>query len=292
MVKTKKDIAYQIFLNILFVIVCVLILIPFILVVSASFSKERDIADYGYSLIPRNFSLESYAYIFKKPEVVIQAYKITAIFSFAHMILSVFLMACMAFMLSKRNLKLKKQISFFVYFTTLFSGGLVPTYILLTQYLHLGDTIWVYILPGLISPWYVFMMRTQFNTIPYEITEAAYVDGADEFFIFFRIIIPLSKPVIAAVSLFMLLATWNNWYTSMIYINNPDLFSLQYLLQRIMSNLQLLRDSESVLNLDTDIPSETVRMAMAVIVAGPALVVFPFFQKYFVKGVTVGSVKG
>lgn len=292
MVKTKKDIAYQIFLNALFIIVCTLILIPFILVVSASFSMERDIADYGYSLIPRNFSLESYAYIFKKPETVIQAYKITAIFSFIQMGMSVFFMACLAFMLSKRNLKLKKQISFFVYFTSLFSGGLVPTYIIITQYLHLGDTIWVYILPALISPWYVFMMRTQFNTIPYEITEAAYVDGADEFFIFFRIIIPLSKPVIAAVSLFMLLGSWNNWYTSMIYINDPKLFSLQYLLQRIMNNLQLLRDSESVLNMDTDIPSETVRMAMAVVVAGPALVVFPFFQKYFVKGVTVGSVKG
>ena len=292
MVKTKKDIAYQIFLNALFIIVCTLILIPFILVVSASFSMERDIADYGYSLIPRNFSLESYGYIFKKPETVIQAYKITAIFSFVQMGMSVFFMACLAFMLSKRNLKLKKQISFFVYFTSLFSGGLVPTYIIITQYLHLGDTIWVYILPALISPWYVFMMRTQFNTIPYEITEAAYVDGADEFFIFFRIIIPLSKPVIAAVSLFMLLGSWNNWYTSMIYINDPKLFSLQYLLQRIMNNLQLLRDAESVLNLDTDIPSETVRMAMAVIVAGPALVVFPFFQKYFVKGVTVGSVKG
>ena len=292
MVKTRKDHIYQVFLNLLFVFVCILVLLPFILVVSASLSHERDIIDYGYSIIPKRVSFDAFKYIFKNPDSILQAYKVTITFSAIYTVMSVFFMACLAFMLSKRNLRFKRQISFYVYFITLFSGGLVPTYILITQYLNLSDSIWVYILPGLISPWYVFMMRTFFQGIPYEITEAATVDGASEYYIFFRIILPLSKPVIAAVSLFQLLTSWNNWYTSMLYINDESLQSLQYLLQRIMNNIQLMRQTESMVNIEIDIPSETARMAMAVIVAGPALIVFPFFQKYFVKGMTVGSVKG
>lgn len=294
MVKTKKDYIYQGILNVAFIIICAAILFPLLLTISASFSRERDIADFGYSIIPRTFSLEAYKFIFKNPASILQAYKVTAIFSVVYTVLSVFMMACLAFALSKRYLPGKRQISFFVYFTQLFSGGLVPTYILITQYLNLGDTIWVYILPGLVSPWYVFMMRTFFQGIPYEITEAATVDGADEYYIFFKLILPLSKPVIAAVALFQLLASWNNWYTSMLYINKDKLYSLQYMLQRIMNNMQMLRERQDMqLNLESvDIPAETVRMAMAVIVAGPALLVFPFFQKYFVKGMTVGSVKG
>ena len=292
MVRTKKDIIFQTFLNFLFVVLCALVLLPFILVISASFSNERDLASYGYSIIPKTISFKAYEYVLKNPHDILQAYKITTIFSFLYMVMSVFFMACLAFMLAQKKLKFKSQISFYVYFTTLFNGGLVPTYILITQYLHLGDSIWVYILPGLISPWYVFMMRTFFQGIPYEITEAAAVDGASEFLVFFRIMIPLSKPIIATVSLLMLLSAWNNWYTSMLYINDSSLYSLQYLLQRIMNNMQLLRNSENIFNVDVDIPAETVRMAMTVIVTGPALIVFPFFQKYFVKGMTVGSVKG
>ncbi len=294
MVKTKKDYIYQGILNLAFIIICAAILLPLVLTLSASFSRERDIADFGYSIIPRVFSLEAYKFIFNNPASILQAYKVTAIFAVLHTILGVFMMACLAFALSKRYLPAKRQISFYVYFTQLFNGGLVPTYILITQYLNLGDTIWVYIIPGLVSPWYVFMMRTFFQGIPYEITEAATVDGADEFYIFFRLILPLSKPVIAAVSLFVLLASWNNWYTAMLYINDDKLYSLQYMLQRIMNNMQLLREQQNLqMNLESvDIPAETVRMAMAVVVAGPALLVFPFFQKYFVKGMTVGSVKG
>ncbi len=178
----------------------------------------------------------------------------------------------------------------------LFSGGLVPTYILLTQYLHLNDTIWVYILPSLINPWYIFMIRTFFAGIPEEIVESAVLDGASEYKILAVMILPLSKPVLATVALFIFLGKWNCWYEAMLYINDDKLVSLQYLLQRVMNNIKLLQDS-SVSNMSNllsaeEIPSETVRMATAVLVAGPALFVFPFFQKYFVKGLTVGSVKG
>ena len=176
----------------------------------------------------------------------------------------------------------------------LFSGGLVPTYILTANYLHLSNTIWVYILTGLISPWYVFMMRTFFNDIPEAIIESALIDGANDFTIFARFVIPLSKPVIATIALFMFLAKWNDWNTALLYITDDNLVSLQYLLQKIMQNIQLIQNSDFALNMATgnEIPAETVRMAMVVIVAGPALIVFPFFQKFFVQGLTVGSVKG
>ena len=178
-----------------------------------------------------------------------------------------------------------------------FSGGLVPTYILITQYLHLGNTIWVYIIPSLISPWYVFMLRTFFQGIPGSISESAYMDGASEYTIFFKIMIPLSKPALATVALMMFLAKWNSWNESMLYITKQELMSLQYQLQRIMENVQLMQQmqgsvDQSMLSALGEIPAETARMAMAVVVAGPALLVFPFFQKYFVKGLTVGAVKG
>ena len=176
------------------------------------------------------------------------------------MFLSVLLMAGMAYLLSKRGLAGKRFISFYIYFTTLFSGGLVPTYILNTQYLHLDDTIWIYIIPGLISPFYVFIMRSFFQDIPYEITESAVIDGANEYTIFFRMILPLSKPVLAAVALFMFLAKWNDWMTSMLYINKEELISLQYMLQRIMENIKLLQNQSQDLGFNIlaadEIPAE------------------------------------
>jgi len=291
----KQELKLQIIVNILFIIICVLILVPFLLVLSVSFSNEKDIAMFGYSIIPKNFDLSAYRYIFGNSKAIIDAYKVTIEVSIIYTVLSVILMAMLAYPLSKKNLKGKSVLSFYIYFTMLFSGGLVPTYILITQYLHLGDTIWVYIIPSLISPWYVFMMRTFFQGIPGEISESALIDGANEYIIFFKMILPLSKPVLATVALFSFLSKWNDWMTSMLYINKSSLTSLQYLLQRMMQNIKLLQDGNidsSMVMATADIPAETVRMAMAVVVAGPALLIFPFFQKYFVKGVTVGSVKG
>lgn len=204
-------------------------------------------------------------------------------------------MAMLAHTLSKRGLKGRGAISFAIYFTMLFSGGLVPSYILCTEYLHLNDTIWIYILPSMISPWYTFMIRTFFQGLPEEISESAEIDGASEYTIFFRIILPLSKPVLATVALFTFLGKWNEWYTAMLYINDEKLVSLQYMLQRIMNNIALLQNEQfrgMQMIQNQEVPAETVRMAMAVLVAGPALVVFPFFQKYFVQGLTVGAVKG
>lgn len=291
----KKDRISNFISHILLVILCALIMMPFVILLSASFTSEAELTKHGYSILPRGLSLNAYKYVFKNPKTIIDAYSVTIFVSLAYTLLATFFMALLAYPLTKKSMKGRNAINFYVYFTMLFSGGLVPSYILITQYLHLNDTLWVYILPGLISPWYVFMMRTFFKNVPIEMSESAYIDGANEYIIFFRIILPVSKPVIATVALMMFLNKWNDWMTSMLYINTESLMSLQYQLQRIMQNIQLLQSNEiaaqQMISVK-DIPGETARMAMAVVAAGPALVIFPFFQKYFVKGLTVGSVKG
>jgi len=293
----KKNLKIQIVLTVLFTILCALVVYPFLLLVGISFSNEMDVANYGYRLIPKNIDFSAYNYIFENPGAIFNAYKVTIFFSVVGMILSVLLISMIAYPLSKKDLRGRNAITFYLYFTMLFNGGMVSTYILITQYLHLGNSIWVYILPGLISPWFVFMVRTYFQGLPYEISESAKIDGASEYIIFFRFILPLSKPVLATIALMVFLGKWNSWYESMLYINNDDLISLQYLLQRIMQNIQMIQDASKNINASSmlsasKIPAETVRVAMAVIVAGPVVAIFPFFQKYFVKGLTVGSVKG
>jgi len=291
----KKSIQGQIILNAVFIILCVLVVTPFVILVSVSFSNEHDIALNGYKLIPEHFDLSAYKYVFKNTGTILNAYKVTGFYSIVATLLGIFLMSLIAYPLAwGKKLRGRNFISFYLYFTMLFGGGLVPSYILTTQYLHLNNSIWVYIIPGLINPWSVFMIRTFFQGLPYEIYESSVLDGAGEFRIYSQMVIPLSKPVLATVALTTFLGKWNDWNTSMLYIDDSSLFSLQYLLQKIMRDINLLQQMEGsgIMVNAADIPSETIRMAMAVIVAGPALFIFPFFQKYFVKGMVVGSVKG
>ncbi len=291
----KNNIISQTALMIFLAILSLMIVIPFIILVSVSLSRETDISYYGYTLIPKHFDTTAYKFVFKNPTTILNAYKVTAIFSILTMVLSTVMISLFAYPLSRSNFKPRKKLSFIMYFTTLFNGGLVPTYILITQYLHLNNTIWVYIVPSLFSVWSAFVMRTFFQGLPESIIESAYIDGAGEYRILFQIVYPLSKPVLATMAVNCFLGQWNNWYTAMLYIDKPELQSLQYMLQRIIQNLQLLQENQQAAELFADaanIPSETVRMAMAVVVAGPVLFVFPFFQKYFVKGMVLGSVKG
>lgn len=290
----KKNMFTQVILIIFFTILCALIIFPFLLLVSVSLSDAETVAT-GYKLIPNPIDFSAYQYVFKNPTSILRAYGVTFVFSVAAMVLGVLFMSMVAYPLSRTKLKGRGVLNFYLYFTMLFGGGLVPTYLLISKVLHLNDTIWVYILPGLISPWYVFMIRTFFRGIPEEIIESATIDGASEYTIFIKMILPLSKPVLATVALFTFLGKWNDWNTALIYIENQKLYSLQYLLQKIMTDLDMLKQLQQMgagMANNMDVPSESMRMAMAVIAAGPALVVFPFFQKYFVKGLTVGSVKG
>ena len=292
----KQNKTLQIFLALFFIVLCCLIILPFVVLVSISLSSEKDIAEFGYRVLPKAIDFGAYRYVFNNPQSIIDAYKITIIYSALGTFVSILVQAMMAYPLSRYTLRGRTGISFYLYFTCRFSGGLVPSYILLTQYLHLNNTIWIYILPSMVSVWNVFMMRTFFQGIPTEIIESMYIDGASEYNIFFKTILTLSKPVIATLSLTTFLGKWNDWNTSMLYIDNQKLISLQYLLQRIMKNIEILQQSNNVdismLMSASEIPSESARMAMAVVAAGPALLIFPFFQKYFVRGLTVGSVKG
>lgn len=205
-------------------------------------------------------------------------------------------MAMIAYPLSRRNCSFRSPLSFYIFFTMLFSGGLVPSYILMTQYLHLKDNILVLIIPSLINAFYVIMIRTFFQSLPESLFESAKIDGASEFRIFFSIAMPLSVPVLASVAFFTAMGKWNDWYTAMLYINREDLIPLQYMLYRIQNNLQVLLSAMtnvSGIAIDPhDLPGNNLIMAMAVVATGPMLFVFPFFQKYFVEGLTVGAVKG
>lgn len=284
--------------HLFFIIFSLSFLIPFVLIISASFTQEDALLAEGYRLLPSVFSGEAYEYVFKSPDQLLNSYKVTIFYSLVATLLSMIVMMLMAYPLSRPNYKYKKPVTFFIFFTMLFSGGLIPTYILITKYLHLGDTIWVYIFPYLANAFHIIVIRTFFQGLPSSLVESAKIDGASELKIFFRIVLPLSKPVIATISLLTLLSRWNDWNTALIYIRDSKLYSLQYLLQKILREVQFVKDmAESSpvagVSMDTsNIPSETIRFAMCIVAAGPMLVVFPFFQKYFAKGLTVGAVKG
>lgn len=294
----RKNKISGVLINLYFILSSLLFIIPFVLIISASFTDEQTLLQEGYKLIPTKFSVEAYKYVFRSPQQLLDSYKITIIYSAIATVLGVVVMAMMAYPLSRPNYRYKRIVTFFIFFTMLFSGGLIPTYIWVTRYLHLGDTIWVYILPCLVNAFHIIVIRTFFQGLPPSLVESAKIDGARELQIFFKIVIPLSKPVIATIALLTLLARWNDWNTALIYIKSKELYSLQYLLQKILREAQFVKDmadSTPIAGLDLDLsklPSETIRFAMCLVAAGPMLVVFPFFQKYFAKGLTVGAVKG
>ena len=296
--KKRENKIPGVIINLLFCLGSLMFILPFVLIIAASFTDEQALLAQGYKLIPAEFSTEAYKYVFRNPQQLIDSYKITIIYSIAATFLGVVVMSMLAYPLSKPNYKYKKILTFFIFFTMLFSGGLIPTYIWLTRYLHMGDTVWVYILPNLVNAFHVIVIRTFFQGLPQSLTEAAKIDGASELKTFFTIVIPLSKPVIATISLLTLLARWNDWNTVLIYINSPNLYSLQYLLQKILREVEFVKnmaENTPIAGIDMDastLPSETIRFAMCMVAAGPMLVVFPFFQKYFAKGLTVGAVKG
>ncbi len=282
-------------IHLFFILLCIIFIIPMISLLSISFSSESDIIDFGYRLIPRSFSIESYNFVFNNPKQIISSYRLTLFVTLAGTFLSMFIMLMCAYALSRKKFILRNVLSLFIFFTMIFNGGLVSSYILVTQYLRLRNTLWILILWGLVNVWYVFVLRTFIQGISESIIESAFIDGASEFKIFASLILPLSKPSIATIGLFMLLQYWNEWMPALLYITKPHLFPLQYLLQRTLQNLEeILRNMDKMPGnaIDYKVPSESVRMAMAVVAAGPMLMVMPFFQKYFVRGMTIGAVKG
>ncbi|MDG0791313.1 carbohydrate ABC transporter permease [Cohnella ginsengisoli] len=267
-----------------------LFIIPIVLVLSASFTDENTLTLHGYALIPEKFSLQAYRYILKDAGQLFLSYKVTILVTVAGTLLSLLTTALLAYPLSRRVFGMRSGITFFVLFTMLFNGGLVPTYIWVSNYLQLKNTFAVLVLMGLLSPFYVFVMRTFFKAIPESIIESAYMEGAGEWTIFARIILPLSTPALATIALFTSLNYWNDWLTTLLYIDQSNKISLQYLLVMMMSNIQAASSNPNG-TLGADFPAETARMAMAVLSIAPIACIFLFFQRFFVQGLTVGAVK-
>ncbi len=273
-----------------------IVLYPVWLLVANSFASEGSLMRYGYLLIPHHWSLLAYLSIFDTGTVP-EAYLVTVFFTVVGTILSLIITALTAYPLSTRQLKNRNLIAFFFYFTMLFSGGLVPTYILITEYLHLSNSIWVYIFPSLLNVWNMFVMMNYFRSIPKELYEAARCEGASELRILVRIVLPLSLPALATIGLFYAVGYWGEWQQAALYITNENLWSLQFLILNLIQNISIAEQIAqagfgNVTSAVAVAPSETVRLATAVVTMGPIVVLFPFLQRFFVSGLTVGAIKG
>lgn len=295
MIQSKGEKVANSLLMIVFIFLAICCVLPIILILSASLSNEIELTRLGYSLIPRGFSLSAFRYIFESPKAILKAYGVTIFVTIFGTAASLFATSTLGYVIARKDFKPGRIIAFMLFFSMLFNGGLVPTYIMMTRYFSVKDTIWALIIPYIIMPWHVFLMKSFLSDIPDSLLEAAKLDGASEIKTFFKIVLPISKPALATLGLFIAFTYWNDWYQSMLYIDSPNLISLQFYLYRIMNNIQFLSTSMMSGNLSIDLsslPSETARMALCILAAGPMLVIFPFFQKYFVKGLTVGAVKG
>ena len=294
--KVKLSLSSKIFYVLAYVCVglmALICIIPFIVLISGSFTSENYIRTQGYSLFINEFSTKAYELIFRNPITVFRAYGISTLITGVGTILGTLLITMTAYVICRKDFKYRNYFSFFFYFTTLFNGGMVSTYIFYIQYLRLKDSLWALILPGLFNVFYLLIMRSFVNTIPPSLIEASKIDGAGEYRIFFQVVFPLLKPGLATVGLFMALGYWNDWYNAMLYINSNVKFPLQYMLYNLLQQTQALARIASQSGISVaDLPSNSLKMAMAIVATGPILLVYPFVQKYFVKGITVGSVKG
>ncbi len=274
----------------LFSVAC---LMPFILVVIASFTDEATLVREGYRFIPSQWSIEAYKAIFRS-DTIPRAYAISIFVTVVGTVMSLIITAMGAYTLSCTQVKYRNKIAFFFYFTMLFNGGMVPTYILISKYLNLRDSIWVYIIPALLNPWNMFMLRNFFNDIPEALKESARLEGAHEWLILFRIILPLSLPALATIGLFYALNYWNAWMEAMLYIDDEKLYTLQYIIMKIIRNINSATQiaGEGAAAGTVVPPSYTIRLATAIVTIGPIVFLYPFLQKYFVGGLKVGGVKG
>jgi putative aldouronate transport system permease protein len=270
-----------------------LCVIPFILLVSASFTSERSIAYDGFRLIPGEFSARAYEILFRAPLVIGRAYGVSIFVTLVGTLCGLLVTSAAAYTLSRKYLRYRAKISFFFYFTTLFNGGMLSTYIFFIRYLNLKNSYLALILPPMVQVFYLLIMRTFMAEIPESICESAKIDGASEYTIFFRLMLPLSTASLATVGLFLSLSYWNDWYNAMLFVNKRHMFPLQYMLYNMMMAADAMKDISAAADVRiVDTPSRAMRMAMTVVATGPIILVYPFVQKYFVKGVTLGAVKG
>jgi len=295
----SKDKGFQLFCNVFMVFLTLMALLPILLMVISSFSSQESLLQRGYSFWPQEWSLEGYEYVFKTGSQIPRAYGVSVLITVIGTTCSLIITTMLAYGLSRPGLPGRNLITFLVVFTMLFNGGLVPTYLNYTGVFHIKNTIWALLIPNLLMNAYnVMLCKSYFvSSVPGEILEAAKIDGANEFTIFARVALPMSKPIVATIGMFAGIAYWNDWYNGYIYLTTAtELYSIQNLLNRMMQNIQFLSQNASNLTQAAQglaaIPTASVRMAMAVLGILPIVIVYPFIQNNFVKGITLGGVKG
>ena len=274
--------------------IALICLVPFYILVISSFTSENAIITKGYSFYirPGSFSLAAYQMVFRNPMRILRAYRNSVFITIVGTCASLIFSSMGAFALFNKKLKYRNQMAFYLYFTTLFNGGLLAYYLTVTRYLHLQNTMWVMILSPMFSVMYILILRNFMNaSIPQALIDAARIDGAGDFRVYWQIVLPLSKPALASIGLFIALHYWNDWWTPMMFVERSALQPLQYTLYQILSSVNFaaaMVDSVPQINL----PQESLKLAMTVVATGPIVLVYPFIQKYFVSGITIGSVKG
>ncbi|MFC5704071.1 carbohydrate ABC transporter permease [Cohnella faecalis] len=277
----------------LFAFVCVF---PFLFVLIISFTDENSLATNGYRIIPKQWSVEAYRYLFETGGSLLRSYGVTIFVTVVGTVISLAIITLYAYAIFQKSFKYRRFFSFLAIFTMLFNGGMVPTFIIVTQLLHLKDTVWALILPLAVNAFYIMIMRTFFSTmIPTAILESGKIDGAGEFQTFYKLVLPLALPGLATIALFSTLGYWNDWFNALLYIDKPGLVPLQSMLMRIETSMQFIMQNSANTSLNTGIlqkmPQDTSRMAMVVLATGPIVLAYPFFQRYFVQGLTIGAVK-
>jgi ABC-type glycerol-3-phosphate transport system permease component len=285
----KAEAAGQVIMHGFMIILMAAFLYPIVLTFMVSISSERSVNLYGYRIIPAEFSLEAYRLVFSTP-IVIRAYGVTIITTVVGTTLSVIICGAAGYAISLGRVKYRNIVSMYFYVPMIFNAGLVPWYLVCTQVLHLRNSFAALIVPALVSSFNLFLMRNYFRTIPASITESADIDGANPLRTFFSIIIPLSTPIIATATLFISLGYWNSWTEALWFIDDPNLAPLQYMLFRIKSQMEIVQMSGSLGNMP--MPSQTFQVATLFVTIGPIILLYPFIQKYFVKGIMIGAVKG
>ena len=294
----KKEIRFQLLCHIIMGIAAVVTILPLILLFISSITANKDITLYGYSFVPKHLSMEAYSYIWNERMQIFRAYFITVFVTAVGTGVGLSISVLYAYALSKPYFPGKKFFSFFILFTMLFNGGLVPSYIMYTRYLQMKNTILALIIPGLLmNAFNVILIRSYFqNNVPLSLVEAAQIDGASEFQVVLKVVLPMSKPIIATIGLFIGVAYWNDWQNGLYYVTDEKIYSIQQILNNMLKNIEYLSKNATSVAKSTSLagtlPAATVRMAIAVIGLLPILVIYPFVQKYFVKGISLGAVKG
>lgn len=285
----------NVLIHIFFILLCICVLYPFWCIFSVSITTQDEITYSGFHLFPELPSLESYKYLFQSLKPLLEAYATTIFVAVCGSFIGVMTCSLYAYAVSRKNFPARRLLAFIAMFTMYFSGGMAASYIVNVNLLHLKNSIWVLILPGAFSVMNMVVIRTFFDNLPYALIESAKLDGANEYTTFFRIMLPLAKPALATVCLMLFVGKWNSYYEAMMYMDTGHYVTLQLMLQRMLDRVDFVKEFAStgmVSGMLKDLPSEGMRMAMCMLTVVPMLCVFPFFQKYFVKGMAIGSVKG